>query len=175
MQSLLNKASQVKMLVLDVDGILSDGQIIYNDKTTETKNFDVQDGYGIQRLHDAGIKTAIITGRSSEIVAYRGKELKITHVIQGREDKLVALNELLADIGLTLQDCAYMGDDWSDIKALQSVGFAATVPNAHGEVIKRVDMVTTRHGGHGAVREVCDIILKATGHYDNLLAKYVLA
>ena len=94
--------------------------------------------------------------------------------MQGREDKLTALNELLANIGISLAECAYIGDDWPDIKALQSVGFAAAVANANGEVIKRVDMVTTRSGGQGAVRELCDLILKATGHYDDILASYVV-
>ena len=94
--------------------------------------------------------------------------------MQGREDKLTALNELLAKIGISLAECAYIGDDWPDIKALQSVGFAVAVANANGEVIKRVDMVTTRSGGEGAVRELCDLILKAMGHYDDILASYVI-
>lgn len=175
MQNLLNQASQVKLLVMDVDGVLSNGRIIYNNDAIETKQFDVQDGFGIECLHKAGIKTAIITGRSSNVVAHRAKELKISHLVQGRPDKLVALNELLSELNLTLADCAYVGDDWVDIKALQSVGFAVAVANAHSEVIKRVHMVTTRHGGEGAVREVCDIILKATGNYDKLLANYSLS
>lgn len=174
MQSLLSKAKNVKLLVMDVDGVLSDGQIIYDANLTETKCFNVQDGFGIQRLHQAGIQTAIITGRTSEIVSHRAKELKITHLVQGREDKLTALNELLVNIGLSLEECAYIGDDWPDIKALQSVGFAVAVANANGEVVKRVDMVTTRTGGQGAVRELCDLILKATGQYEAMLANYVL-
>ena len=174
MQSLINKAKNVKLLVMDVDGVLSNGHIIYDANGVETKQFNVQDGFGIQRLHQAGIQTAIITGRSSSIVSHRAKELKITHLVQGREDKLTALNELLASVGFSLAHCAYLGDDWPDIKALQSVGFAVTVPNANGEVIKRVDMVTTRAGGQGAVREVCDLILKATGQFDTILGGYVI-
>lgn len=173
MQNLIEQASQVKLFVLDVDGVLSDGKIIYDANGVETKNFHVQDGFGIECLHKAGIKTAIITGRSSPIVEKRAKELKITHFMQGRPDKLEALNEILADGNISLAECAYMGDDWVDIKAMQAVGFCATVPNAHGEVIKRASMVTTHAGGHGAVREVCDIILKATGHYNTLLADYI--
>ncbi len=173
MQNLIEQASQVKLFVLDVDGVLSDGKIIYDANGVETKNFHVQDGFGIECLHKAGIKTAIITGRSSPIVEKRAKELKITHFMQGRPDKLEALNEVLADGNISLAECAYMGDDWVDIKAMQAVGFCATVPNAHGEVIKRASMVTTHAGGHGAVREVCDIILKATGHYNTLLADYI--
>lgn len=174
MQSLLTKAKNVKLLIMDVDGVLSDGKIIYDANTVETKGFNVQDGFGIQRIHQAGIQTAIITGRTSDIVTHRAKELKITHLVQGREDKLTALNELLANIGISLAECAYIGDDWPDIKALQSVGFAVAVANANGEVIKRVDMVTTRSGGEGAVRELCDLLLKATGHYEDILASYVV-
>ena len=99
-------------------------------------------------------------------------------MVQGRDDKLVALNELLASLdptlNITTDDCAYMGDDLPDIKAMQTVGFAATVPNAHAEVIKRSHMVTTRAGGTGAVREVCDLILKGHGHYQNFIAHYTL-
>lgn len=172
MQNLLTQASNVKLFVMDVDGVLSDGKIIYDANGVETKNFHVQDGFGIELLHKAGIKTAIITGRSSPIVEKRAKELKISHFVQGRPDKLEALNEILASIDITLAECAYIGDDWVDIKAMQAVGFCATVPNAHSEVIKRASMVTTHTGGHGAVREVCDIILKATGNYDTLLANF---
>lgn len=174
MQSLLSKAKNVKLLVMDCDGVLSDGRIIYDANGVETKNFHVQDGFGIELIHQAGIKTAIITGRSSPIVEKRAKELNITHFLQGRPDKLDALNEILADSGISLAECAYIGDDWVDIKALQAVGFAVAVANANGEVIKRVDMVTTRTGGQGAVRELCDLILKATGDYEAILADYVI-
>ena len=100
------------------------------------------------------------------------------YVVQGRDDKLIALNELLASLdqalNISASDCAYMGDDLPDIKALQTVGFAATVPNAHSEVINRCDMITTRAGGYGAVREVCDLILKGHGHYHDFIAYYTL-
>lgn len=175
METLLKKASQIKMLVMDVDGVLSDGKIIYDANGVETKIFHVQDGFGIECLHKAGLKTAIITGRSSPIVEKRAKELKITHFLQARPDKLEALNEILSDLDITLADCAYIGDDWVDIKALQQVGFAVAVANAHSEVIKRVDMVTTRKGGEGAVRELCDIILKATGNYEKALSEFICA
>lgn len=178
MQDLIKKAGQVKLLILDVDGILSNGQIIYSADGTETKAFNVQDGVGIKSLKRYGILTAIITGRSSSIVDKRAREIGIDHVIQGRDDKLCALNELLSTLSPTLNitaaDCAYMGDDLPDIKAMQSVGFAATVPNAHSEVINRSDMVTTREGGHGAVREVCDLILKGHGHYQDFISSYIL-
>lgn len=174
MQDLIKKAGQVQLLVMDVDGILSNGQIIYDANGIETKAFSVQDGVGVKSLARYGILTAIITGRSSAMVDKRAAELGVDHVVQGRDDKLVALNELLARIELTHADCAYMGDDLPDIKAMQSVGFAPTVPNAHPEVINRSDMVTTRAGGCGAVREVCDLILKGHGHYQDFIAHYTL-
>lgn len=173
MQNLMTKASQVKLLVMDVDGVLSNGQIIYDQNGHETKCFDVQDGFGIECLHKAGFKTAIITGRKSAMVDKRAKELNIDYYLQGRSDKLTALQEILADTDITLAECAYIGDDWVDIKALQAVGFAVAVANAHNEVIKRADMVTTRAGGHGAVRELCDLLLKATGNYEMTLAKFL--
>lgn len=174
MQDLIKKAGQVKLLVMDVDGILSDGKIIYDANGVETKAFSVQDGVGVKSLARYGIKTAIITGRKSVMVEKRAKELGIDYVVQGRDDKLVALNELLADLDITLEVCAYMGDDLPDIKAMQSVGFAPTVPNAHPEVINRSDMVTTRAGGCGAVREICDLILKGHGHYHDFIAHFTL-
>lgn len=180
MTDLLKKAANIKLLALDVDGILSDGKIIFDANGVESKQFHVQDGLGITALHQYGIHVAIITGRISPMVAKRADELNIIHVLQGRDDKLTALKELLASKELlanlsspiSLNECAYMGDDLPDIKALQAVGFAATVPNAHREVINRVDMVTTRTSGEGAVREVCDLILKATGHYQDFIAKF---
>ena len=178
MQDLIKKAGQVRLLVMDVDGILSNGQIIYDANGVETKAFSVHDGLGIKSLARYGILTAIITGRSSPMVNQRATELGIDYVIQGRADKQLALTELLATLdpalNITVQDCAYMGDDLPDIKAMQTVGFAATVPNAHSEVINRSDMVTTRAGGCGAVREVCDLILKGHGHYKDFIAHYTL-
>lgn len=178
MQDLIKKAGQVKMLIMDVDGILSNGQIIYDANGTETKAFSVQDGIGVKSLVRYGILTAIITGRSSPMVDRRAVEMGVDYVVQGRDDKLIALNELLAMLDPKLEigagDCAYMGDDLPDIKAMQSVGLAATVPNAHAEVINRSDMVTTRMGGTGAVREVCDLILKGHGHYEDFIAHYTL-
>lgn len=179
MKDIMAKAGKVKMLVLDVDGILSDGKITYDANGIETKSFSVKDGLGIKALRQFGIKTAIITGRRSSMVELRAQEMGVEHVIQGRDDKLVALQELLNEVNaqgepLQLSDCAYMGDDLPDIKALQSVGFAVTVHNAHAEVIKRVDMVTSQNGGCGAVRELCDLILKGHGYYSEFIAGYLL-
>lgn len=174
MQDLIQAASKVKLLVLDVDGILSNGHIIYDANGVETKCFNVKDGMGVKSVKLAGVKTAIITGRSSSMVNQRAKEMGIDYVIQGRDDKLEALKQLLLDLPIELEECAYMGDDLPDIKALQSVGFSATVPNAHSEVLSRVMMVTTNAGGEGAVREVCDLILKGHGKYQEYISQYVL-
>ncbi|MBE0442882.1 MAG: KdsC family phosphatase [Psychrobacter sp.] len=178
MQDLIKKAGKVKLLVMDVDGILSNGQIIYDANGIETKAFSVQDGVGVKSLARYGILTAIITGRSSAMVDKRAKEMGVHYVVQGRDDKLIALTELLSmldpALNITAADCAYMGDDLPDIKAMQTVGFAATVPNAHAEVISRSDTVTTRAGGTGAVREICDLILKGHGHYQNFIGDYTL-
>ncbi len=169
----LNKATKIKLLALDVDGILSDGQIIYDANDVETKAFYVQDGVGIKALQQCGIQVAIITGRNSPMVARRAKELGIVHIIQGRDDKGVALTELADMLGLSLEQCAYMGDDLPDIKALQMAGLSASVPNAHTEVFTYADIVTTRLGGYGAVREICDIILKAQKQYKNFIGQYI--
>ena len=178
MQDLIKKAGKVKLLIMDVDGILSNGQIIYDADGIETKAFSVQDGVGVKSLARYGILTAIITGRSSAMVNKRAAEMGVNYVIQGRDDKLVALTELLStldkSLNISVADCAYMGDDLPDIKAMQSVGFAPTVPNAHSEVINRSDMVTTRAGGYGAVREVCDLILKGHGYYKDFIAHHTL-
>lgn len=175
MTDLLTKAANIKLLALDVDGILSDGKITFDGHQVESKHFHVQDGLGITALQKYGIQVAIITGRTSPMVAKRADELGIAHVLQGRDDKLTALKELLTNMTepIGLHECAYMGDDLPDIRALQAVGFAATVPNAHSEVINRVDMVTTRSSGQGAVREVCDLILKATGNYQDFIDSYI--
>lgn len=171
--SVQEKARQIRLLVLDVDGIFSDGRLTFTNNADELKSFDVQDGFGIKCIQDAGIKVAVITGRSSFIVHNRMQSLGISHIIQGREDKGDALRELCEEIGIDLNETAYMGDDWPDLTALGLVGLALTAPNAHEEVRKRVHLVTQARGGRGAVREVCDLLLKAQGKYEETLAHYI--
>lgn len=170
--SLLAQAKQIKLLALDVDGILSDGQLVFDANGIETKAFYVQDGLGIKLVQEAGVTVAIITGRCSNMVNQRAKSLNIAHVIQGREDKGAALAQLAKTLNINLRYCAYMGDDWQDISALNQVGLPISVPNAHAEVKKRVVWVTQQPGGHGAVREACDLILYAKGVYDDFLATF---
>jgi 3-deoxy-D-manno-octulosonate 8-phosphate phosphatase (KDO 8-P phosphatase) len=170
--SVQERAKQIRLLVVDVDGILSDGRLTFTNNADELKSFDVQDGFGLKCIQDAGIRVAVITGRSSYIVHQRMQALGLQHIIQGREDKGTALREVCLEIGIDLQETAYMGDDWPDLTALGLVGLALTAPNAHVEVRKRVHLVTQARGGQGAVREVCDLLLIAQGKYDEALAHY---
>jgi 3-deoxy-D-manno-octulosonate 8-phosphate phosphatase (KDO 8-P phosphatase) len=169
--AILERARHIKVLALDVDGILSDGRLIFSNNGEETKAFDVRDGLGMKLVQESGVKLVIITGRNSNIVKQRMDALGVDLVVQGREDKGIALAEACRTLGVQPSDCAYMGDDWPDLGALAMAGLAVTVPNAHHEVRRRVHLVTQASGGRGAVRELCDMILQAKGTYDELLAR----
>ena len=171
--AILERASHIKALVLDVDGILSNGFLSFTNSGEEIKSFDIRDGLGMKLVQKAGIKVVIITGRSSNIVNNRMQSLGVDLVIQGREDKGIALREACATLQIDPEDCAYMGDDWPDLAAMQIAGLAATVPNAHEEVRKRAHLITQAYGGRGAVREFCDILLHANGSYDELLQEFL--
>lgn len=162
----------IKLLLLDVDGILTDGRITYNSDGTETKSFDVKDGHGLKLLQRAGIDVGIITGRKSSIVERRAQELGINILYQGAKDKLIPFREILEKHSISADDIAYVGDDIVDLPILLRVGFSATVADALPEVKARVDYVTERVGGQAAVREICDLILKETGLWDGVTAKY---
>lgn len=164
------RAARVRLMIFDVDGVLTDGGLMFTASGDTMKVFNSLDGHGAKLLREAGIDTAIITGRRSEIVAARAKELKITHLYQGVENKRVAFAQLLAETGLTPDDCGYMGDDWPDLAVMLQCGFAAAPANAHTDVLERVHWVSGRTGGHGAVRELCDMMLHAQGRYETLLA-----
>ncbi|MFC5429559.1 KdsC family phosphatase [Paraburkholderia denitrificans] len=164
------RAARVRLMIFDVDGVLTDGGLMFTGAGDTMKAFNSLDGHGAKLLREAGIDTAIITGRRSEIVAVRAKELRITHLYQGVEDKRVAFAQLLAETGLTAQECGYMGDDWPDLAVMLQCGFAAAPANAHADVLARAHWVAAAHGGHGAVREVTDMILRAQNRYEALLA-----
>lgn len=166
------KLSKVKLLLLDVDGIMTDGRIIYVNDGGEAKAFDVKDGHGLKLLQRAGIRVGIITGRQSEIVARRAKELGIDLVYQNAKDKLVPFREILKNLALSPAEVAYMGDDVVDLPILLRVGFSATVADAVDDVKPHVDYITQRPGGRGAVREVCDLMLKQAGHWEAQTARY---
>ena len=158
--SLLNW-SAIRLFAMDVDGILTDGTIHICSDGSETKAFSVLDGMGLKRLEKAGVITAWISGRQSGATTLRANELKIPHLIQGRTDKLAALQELAASLQLAATDCAYMGDDDIDAPAMEWAQIGATVPDAMPAAIEAADYVTKRIAGNGAVREVCEHILAA--------------
>ncbi|MEO7916308.1 MAG: 3-deoxy-manno-octulosonate-8-phosphatase KdsC [Dokdonella sp.] len=157
------RAAKVRLAVFDVDGVLTDGQLIYSEDGRETKAFHVHDGLGLKRLLANGIEVAIITARSSRIVANRMAELGIAHVYQGEGDKRSCLQELLRALQLQPAEVAYTGDDVPDLRAMSEVGFAIAVANAHPWVLERAHWRTRKVGGTGAVREVCDLILASHG------------
>ena len=146
---------------MDVDGILTDGTIQISSDGVETKGFSILDGMGLKRLEKAGVLTAWISGRLSGATTVRATELKIPHLVQGRTDKLTVLAALAETLGLSPADCVYMGDDDIDAPAIEWAGIGVTVPNALPAALKSADLVTTRAAGHGAVREICELILKA--------------
>lgn len=169
----LKKAAQVKLMIFDVDGILTDGCLHFGPEGEMMKTFNVLDGQGIKLLQQAGVITAIISARQSAIVAKRAKDLGITHLMQGIHDKKSAFLELSAVLAIEPEHCGFIGDDVIDLPVLSRVGFSASVPNGHAEVRSRVHYVTVARGGNGAAREVCDFILQAQGKYDQVLAAFL--
>ncbi len=170
---ILVKAQNIKLLVLDVDGILTDGKLYFSDKGDEIKTFSTLDGQGIKLLQNSGIEVALITGRTSKIVTLRAKELGIKQLIQGCEEKLDALNTILESMNLNFQQVAYMGDDLPDLACIRRAGFGATVPNANPVILQHALCCTERSGGQGAVREICDLILQAQNKFDAAIAPFM--
>lgn len=164
--------ANIKLLLLDVDGVMTDGRIIFDDQGRELKAFDVKDGHGLKLVQRAGIKVGIITGRQSEVVVRRATELGIDLIYQGAKEKLVPFRQILSDLELSAQEVAYVGDDLVDLPILLQVGFSATVADAVAEVRSRVDLVTERAGGRGAVREICDYLLQHSGRWDEVTRRY---
>jgi 3-deoxy-D-manno-octulosonate 8-phosphate phosphatase (KDO 8-P phosphatase) len=169
-------AAQVKLLLMDVDGVLTDGKL-YNvpgpdGKMVETKGFDSQDGIALQWLSWNGIKTGIISGRLSPATEERARQCKFSYVYQGHIEKIPILQEILADANIDKDHVAYIGDDLTDVVVMRRVGLAIATANARGEVKKVAHMVTKTPGGQGAVREVVELILEAQGLWEGLLKKY---
>lgn len=164
------RAAAVRMVVLDVDGVLTDGRLHYGPEGEAVKVFDVRDGHGIKLLMRSGIEVALLTARCSPMVATRARELDIGHVLQGQKNKASGLAELLERTGVSAQACAYMGDDWPDLPVLKRVGLAATVADACAEVRGCAHWIAQAKGGHGAVRELAQMILHAQGKLATLLA-----
>lgn len=154
----------VKLVAFDIDGVFTDGRFYLSDEGIESKAFHTQDGYGIRQLLDAGIAVAVISGRASGAVAKRMAELGVHHVVQGCKDKVAALDEIASELGVVAADVVYVGDDVPDLPLLNHVGFAVAVSNAVPAVREKCDYTTNAAGGHGAVREVCELVLASRGH-----------
>lgn len=167
--ALKRRAAGVRLVALDVDGVLTDGRLYFGARGEALKAFDVRDGLGVRLLRDAGIEVAIVTGRSSRIVAARARDLGIERVLQGQTDKRAGVQRLIDQCGLDGRACAFMGDDWPDLPALAAVGLAATVADAPEEVRRRVHWVAPSPGGRGAVRDLARLLLRAQGRFDAML------
>lgn len=169
----LNRASRVKLVLMDCDGVLTDGRITLLAEGDEQKSFHVRDGQGIVLLHQAGIRTGIISGRSSHMVERRAAELKIEFVRQGVRNKIRDFEDILKQAQVSSDETAFVGDDIADIALMQRVGFAVTVFDAIEEAKQFAHFITNKQGGMGAVREVTDLILKAQQKWDKILNKYL--
>jgi len=172
-KQIVEKAKKIKMLLMDVDGVLTDGSILYASGRQEVKAFFVHDGLGLRMAQRAGIITALISARESEMVARRAAELQILEVHQRIEEKISVWEELLEKYRLQPEDVAMMGDDLSDLPLLRRAGLSIAVANAVDEVKSRVDYVTQHLGGRGAVREVVELILRARGQYEEGLQRFL--
>ena len=171
-KSVIDAAQKIKLLLLDVDGVLTDGKLYYGNSGEEMKGFDIQDGLGIKLLQKGNIQVGIITGRISSLLQRRADELGISPVIQGREDKLTALNELLPSLGITLDEIAFIGDDLPDLAVIKRVGLGITVANAGSTLAAEANWQTVSTGGNGAVREVAEMILIAQEKFSKIVGQY---
>lgn len=171
MSDAATRAARIRLMVLDVDGVLTDGRLYFGPQGEALKAFDVRDGHGIKLLMAGGVEVAILTARRSEIVAARMRELGVTRVLQGQSDKRAALAALLAELGLAAEHCGYMGDDLPDLGALRLAGFAAAPADAAPEVLASAHWVAPREGGRAAVRAAAEFILRAQDRWHGLLAQ----
>lgn len=163
----LTKAQSIKLLVCDVDGVFSDGRIYLGNDGEELKAFHTKDGFGIKALAASGVIVAIITGRNSTIVKNRMQALNVAHIIQGQEDKLPALLDLIKHLNISLEQVAYIGDDVPDLPCIKAVGLGICVADGHPLVINNADYITFTRGGFGAIRETCDLLMQCQGNLYN--------
>lgn len=166
------RAARIRLVVLDVDGVLTDGRLHFGPQGEAMKSFDVRDGHGIKLLQRAGIEVAILSARNSPIVTLRARELGIARVVQGAGDKALAFRALLAEADVAADAVAYAGDDWPDLAVLETAGFAATVADATPEARDAAHWVAGAGGGRGAVRELAEFILRAQGRFESILAAH---
>lgn len=167
------KAAKIRLLLLDVDGVLTDNRLFYGDNGIEYKAFHTRDGHGMVLLQQAGIDIGIITGRTSEVVTRRMADLKVKYIYQGVPDKLPTFEALMQECDLHYDEVAYMGDDILDLPILRRVGLAAMPANADPTLRPYVDIVSQYPGGNGAVRELCELILKSQGAWDEIMQFYL--
>lgn len=170
---LQTRIARIKLLLLDVDGVLTDGRLFFNNQGDEYKAFNTLDGHGIKMLQKSGVKVGIITGRTSDLVARRARDLGIGILVQGREDKWDALQEILREHPFSLDEIAFMGDDWPDLAVMVRVGLSLCVANAHPAVVERSHWQSIQRGGEGAVRSACDLLMQTQGTYDAALNHYL--
>ena len=171
---ILKKAGAVKLLLLDVDGVLTDGGLTYSESGEQTKRFNTLDGHGLKLIQSIGIHVGIISGRDSAALRKRLSDLGVDHVYAGVHNKRAAADTLLQTLALDWSQVAAMGDDWPDLAMLMPAAFSCAPPLAHAEVLARVDWVTSKAAGHGAVREVCDLLLQARNAYEAVLKDALL-
>ncbi len=171
-ENALLRARAVKMLIFDVDGVLTDGSLFYGDDGQEYKAFSSRDGHGIKMLGDAGVESVILSGRISKVVLYRARNLGISRIVQGAEDKQAAYESLLAETCLKPEQTAYMGDDLADLPVLRRCGLACTVADAPEAVKARAHYIARAGAGRGAAREVCELIMRAQDSWTTQLARY---
>ena len=167
------RAKEIKLLLLDVDGVLTDGSITYTDEGVEVKSFNAKDGFGLNLLRQIGVEVGIITARSSKALIRRCEDLKIDHLHQGKRHKVEVYKTMLTELNLSPNHVAYVGDDWLDLPMFAQVGFAITVADGMDELKEVAHYTTKGLGGRGAVREVCDLIIDAKGKYEELLTRYL--
>ena len=172
-QDVVARARRIKLLTLDVDGVLTDGKLYFSNQGDEIKTFNSLDGHGIKLLQQSGVTVAIITGRTSTIVQRRAQELGITYLIQGREDKLAALEEIRQQLPLDYEAIGHIGDDYPDLPLIRRVGLGISVADGHWVVTQHAHWCSRFAGGSGAVREACDLIMLAQGTFESALAAYL--
>lgn len=173
MKDVLEKAKHIKLVIFDVDGVLTDGRLFYGDDGQEYKAFHSRDGHGMKMLRESGVDIAIITGRTSEVVKHRMLNLKVDHVYQGRLEKLPAYEDLINKLNLEPEQVAFVGDDVVDLPIMIRVGLAITVPGAHELAQQHAHWITRQPPGAGAGRDVCELIMKAQGTYETTIARYL--
>ena len=171
-EEILNRARKIRLVLFDVDGVLTDGRLFFSDNGEEGKSFHARDGLGINLLQQSGIAVGIITARQSNLVAHRARDLKIEHIFQGRKEKFPAYRELCETLGLNADQVAFVGDDVVDLPIMLDVGLAVTVPQGHQIVKQHAHWTTINEGGNGAARDVCELVMHSQDTYDTVMQQF---